>query len=78
MDSTCHPHHEAEIIGIVCKEETAAYLHFLFLTVFSKAFPQHFLQHFPIINPLPDDKILDLSKLKPIADNILTLFQNKF
>ena len=28
-----------------------------------------------LFNPLPDDKILDWSKLKQIADNILTLSQ---
>ena len=29
------------------------------------------------INPLPDDKILDLFKLKQIADNILKCIENK-
>ena len=27
-----------------------------------------------LLNPLPDDEILDWSKLKQIADNILTLY----
>ena len=30
-----------------------------------------------LINPLPDDKILDRPKLKQIADNILNCNQNK-
>ena len=29
-----------------------------------------------LLNPLPDDKILDWSKLKQIADNILKRIQN--
>ena len=29
------------------------------------------LPHYPKFNPLPDDKMLDWSKLKQIADNIL-------
>ena len=29
------------------------------------------------INPLPDDKILDWSKLKQIADDILKVHSNK-
>ena len=28
-----------------------------------------------VLDPLPDDKILDLSKLKQIADDMLTLTQ---
>ena len=30
-----------------------------------------------ILNPLPDDKISDWSKLKQIADNILKCIQNE-
>ena len=30
-----------------------------------------------LINPSPDDKILDWSKLKQIADDILTLYQRQ-
>ena len=31
--------------------------------------------HYTYVNPLPDDKILEWSKLKQIADHILTLSQ---
>ena len=47
--------------NILGKGENDVYQLFLF-------FPQCFQKAF---NPLPDDKILDWSKLKQIADNIL-------
>ena len=38
---------------------------------FNMDFPSH------AFNPLPDDKILDWSKLKQIVDNILKCIQNE-
>ena len=34
-------------------------------------------QYISLFNPLPDDKILDWSKLKQIADDILQCIQNE-
>ena len=36
-----------------------------------------FTQREAVINPLPDDKILDWSKLKQIADKFQSVFQMK-
>ena len=70
----------------VGKRENAGYQHFLLFSVFSKAFLFRVIKSLDwmvkgctirsvlsnkLLNPLPDNNILDWSKLKQIADNIL-------
>ena len=58
--------------NIIGKGENPGYQHFLhFLQCFQKASSKR------VFNPLPDNKILDWSKLKQIADNILKCIQNE-
>ena len=47
----------------------------LVITIFS-LFPKCFQQPSPLINPLPDDKILYLPKLKAFADDKSNVTQN--
>ena len=54
------------------KGENAGYLHFLlFLQCFSKAYLLR------VVNPLPDSKILDWSKLKQFADDNFKVDENR-